>query len=275
VLESPAPFAPLVTIGPRFYVVPLVPCTTTAPTVFVLGLSRHAVRLVDLASARELELTADVPRSLTDAVGAERRAATLQQHSVGAGSIFHGHGEGDDDVLPELATFCRRVAHALAGNIDRADATLLLAGDVQITAVFRRAAAGWTVLEQQIHGNHDRTSASELAMLADPVVTAWQHARHAGLRARYGARSAAGRASDDPNDIAAAARAGRVETLLLDATVALDGPRRRAAREPHTAQPEGPFNREAVSTLRCGGDVRLVAATEMPTEAPQAAIYRF
>ena len=40
-------------------------------------------------------------------------------------------------------------------------------------------------------------------------------------------------------------------------------------------QPEGPFNREAVLTLRCGGDVRLVPAADMPTDAPQAAIYRF
>jgi hypothetical protein len=95
------------------------------------------------------------------------------------------------------------------------------------------------------------------------------------LRARYGARTAAHRASDDPADIAVAARAGRLDTLLLDAVAALDEPHRRAAREPHATQPEGPFNNAAVLTLRCGGEVRLVAPGEMPTGAPQAAIYRF
>ena len=158
---------PLVTIGPRFYIVPLVPCTTPAPAVFVLALSRHSVRLIERATTREIELPQDVPRSLTDVVGTERRAASLQQHSVGSGSVFHGHGEGDDDVLPEIEMFCRRIASSLAASIDRANATLLLAGDVQITAVFRRAAAGWSLLEEQIQGSHDRTSAAELARASD------------------------------------------------------------------------------------------------------------
>ena len=274
-LESPTEFVPLVTIGPRFYVLPLVPFTAAAPPVFVLTLSRHSVRLVERESARELPLAREVPRSLTDVVGAERRAPSLQQHSVGTGSVFHGHGEGEDDVLPEIELFCRRVAQGLASTIDRTAATLLLAGDVQITAVFRRVAAGWALLEQQIHGNHDRTSAAELTTLADPLVTEWQNGSRSELRALYGARSAERRASDDLADIAAAARAGRIDMLLLDEVAALDEPRRRAAREPHTAQPEGPFNTEAVLTLRCGGNVRLVATHEMPTDAPQAAIYRF
>jgi hypothetical protein len=274
-LESPTEFVPLVTIGPRFYVLPLVQFTAAAPAVFVLTLSRHVVRLVDGATARELPLSPEIPRSLTDVVGAERRVASLQQHSVGTGSVFHGHGEGEDDVLPEIETFCRRVAHGLASSIDRNSATLLLAGDVQITAVFRRVAAGWALLEPQIHGNHDRTSAADLVTLAEPYVTEWQNTARSELRALYGARFAERRASDDPAEIAAAAREGRIDTLLLDETAALDEPRRRAAREPHAAQPEGPFNNEAVLTLRCGGEVRLVATHEMPTDAPQAAIYRF
>jgi hypothetical protein len=243
--------------------------------VFVLALSRHVVRIVERATGRELPLPADMPRSLTDAVGAERRAATLRQHSVGTGSVIYGHGEGDDDVLPEIETFCRRVANGLAGIVDRTAATLVLAGDVQITAVFRRVAHGWSLLDEQIHGSHDRTGAAQLLAFAEPLVAVWQNGTHADLRALYGARSADRRASDDPLDIAAAARAGRIDTLLLDEAAALDEPRRRAAREPHSAQPEGPFNSEAVLTLRAGGEVRLVASDEMPTQAPQAAIYRF
>ena len=171
--------------------------------------------------------------------------------------------------------FCRRIASSLARSIDRAGATLLLAGDVQIAAVFRRAAAGWSLLEGRIPGNHDRTGAAELAALATPLLTARESATHAELRALYGARSADRRASDDPANIAAAARTGRIDTLLLDEAVALDEPRRRAARDPHLIQPEGPFNRDAVLTLRCGGDVRLVRRNRHADGRPQAAIYRF
>jgi hypothetical protein len=274
-LDAAAPFPSSVTIAPRYYVVPLVPSTTTMPPVLVLALSRHVVRLIDAVTAKELALPHDVPRSLTEVVGSERREASLHQHSVGTGSIFHGHGEGEDDVLPELEIYCRRIAHALAGELERARPIVVLAGDVQITAIFRRAAHDWPLLDEQIGGSHDRTSAAQLAALAAPLAAAQQSAEHAELRALYGARSAEQRASDDPRDIAAAAHEGRIATLLLEQSAALDAPRVRAARGPHCVQPEGRFNSEAVLTLRCGGDVRIVPAAEMPTLSPQAAIFRF
>jgi hypothetical protein len=275
VLEAAAPFGPLITVAPRFYVVPLLPFVTPAQPTFVLALSRHALRVVEQATGKELPLSADVPRSVSDVVGAERRSPTLQQHSVGTGNVFHGHGEGEDDVAPEIELFCRRIAIGLAGTLDRGTATLILAGDVQIAAMFRRTAGSWTVLSDAIHGNHERTPAAELARLADPIVAARQDTARAELKTLYGARTAAHRTSADLAEIGAAARAGRIDTLLLDEAVALTDPRRRAAREPHAIQSEGPFNNEAVLTLRCGGDVRLVAASEMPTPAPHAAIYRF
>jgi Bacterial archaeo-eukaryotic release factor family 7 len=274
-LEPPSPFGSFVTIAQRYYVVPLVPLTTIFPPVLVLALSRHAVRLVDRVTSQELTLPPDVPRSLTDVVGSELREPSLQHHSVGNGAVFHGHGEGNDDLQPEVEVYCRRIAHALEGELVRASATVVLAGDVQITAIFRRAAVGWPLLDEQINGNHDRTAASQLAALAGPLVAAQQSAEHAELKALYGARSAEQRASDEPLDIAAAARAGRIDTLLLEHAAALDEPRLRAARAPQSVQPEGPFNSEAVLTLRCGGDVRVLPAAHMPTPAPQAAIFRF
>jgi hypothetical protein len=274
-LDSAAPFPSLVTIAPRYYLLPLLPLATAVPPVLVLALSRHVVRLVDAGTTKELALPDDVPRSLTDVVGDERREASLHQHSVGTGAVFHGHGEGEDDVLPELEIYCRRIAHALAGELERTRPIVVLAGDVQITAIFRRTAHNWPLLDEQVSGNHDRTSAAQLAALAAPLAAAQQRAEHAQLRALYGARSAEQRASDDPRDIAAAAHEGRIATLLLEEAAALDQPRVRASREPHCVQPEGPFNGEAVLTLRSGGDVRIVPAAEMPTRAPQAAIFRF
>jgi hypothetical protein len=274
-LESPVPFASSITIAPRYYVVPLVPLTMSMPPALVLALSRHSVRLIDRASARELPLPADTPRSLEDAVGPERRTPGLQQHSVGAGAVFHGHGEGSDDVLRELETYCRRIVNALTNEIARSAATVVLAGDVQITAIFRRAAAGWRVLGEQIYGNHDRTPAAQLAAFATPLAGVQLSAANAELKTLYWARSAEHRASDDPREIASAARAGRIDTLLLEHSAALDEPGLRAAREPSAVSAEGPFNSEAVLTLRSGGDVRIVPAADMPTAAPQAAILRF
>jgi hypothetical protein len=274
-LEAAVPFASSVTIAPRYYLVPLVPLSVPKPAGLILALSRHAVRLVDCSAATDLPLPAGTPRSLAEAVGGERREPTLQQHSVGTGAVFHGHGEGEDDVLKELATYCRQVASALAAHVARLHATVVLAGDGKLVAVFREAASSWPLLGEHIHGSHDRTPAAQLAAFAAPLLAARQHATNAELKALFGARSAERRASDDLVDIAAAARAGRIDTLLLEQGAALAEPGLRTAQEPLAVQPEGPFNSEAVLTLRGGGEVRVVAAAEMPTAAHQAAIFRF
>jgi hypothetical protein len=273
--EAAAPFESSVTIAPRYYLVPLVPLAAAKPAALILALSLHTVRLVDASTAKDLPLPAGTPRSMADAVGAERREPTLQQHSIGTGVVFHGHGEGDDDVLKEIVVYCRRVASSLAAQIARSGATVVLAGDGKIVAAFRGAASGWPLLEEHIHGSHDRTPAAQLAAFAAPLLTARQHATNAELKTLYGARSAERRASDDPVDIAAAARAGRIDTLLLEQGAALAAPGLRTAQEPLAVQPEGPFNSEAVLTLRSGGEVRVVQAAEMPTTAHQAAIFRF
>lgn len=274
-LEAAAPFASSVTIAPRYYLVPLVPLAAAKPAGLILALSRHAVRLVDAGAARDLPLPPGTPRSMAEAVGSERREPTLQQHSVGMGAVFHGHGEGDDDELKEIATYCRQVASSLAAQIARSGATVVLAGDGKIVAIFRAAASGWPLLEEHIHGSHDRTPATQLAAFAAPLLAARQHAMNAELKTLYGARSAERLASDDPLDIAAAARAGRIDTLFLEQGAALAEPGVRMALEPLAVQPEGPFNSEAVLTLRSGGEVRVVPAAEMPTAAHQAAIFRF
>lgn len=212
-----------------------------------------------------------------DVVGSERREASLQQHFAGNGSVFHAQGDGEDDVRPEVEIYCRRIAHALADELELARAIVVLAGDMQITATFRRVSQGWPLplLAEPINGNHDRTAAAQLAAHAAAVAAALQSTEHAKLKTLYGERSDERRASDNPRDIKAAAHEGRIDTLLLERTAALDGPRVRAARQPHSIQPEGPFNGEAVMTLRCGGEVRIVPAAEMPTRAPEAAIFRF
>jgi hypothetical protein len=273
-LETAAAGAPLVTVGPHFYLVPLLPSALDARELRIVALSAHAVRLFVGWPPREVEAPAGLPRQLTDVVGTEIRPATLQRHGYGSNSIYHGHGDEDDDELPELEAFCRSVSAALASHLDLTTDRVLLAGDVQITAVFRRVAADWPLLAEQIHGNHDRTSAAELATLAEPIVDAWRKAADAQLRELYHMRAADGRASDELTDINSAAHAGRVDTLLLDESRAA-ATRVRAARAATAVERAGPFNAAAVWTLRCGGTVRLLATGDMPTRKPQAAIYRF
>jgi hypothetical protein len=270
-------FAPSITVAERFYVVPLLELARAEHRAYVLAISRHGVRLISISreGATEVQLSDAVPRSLTDVVGEERRYAGMQQHSVGGGTIFHGHGEGEDDVVQELEAFCRRVGSALATEVDFAERSLVLAGDVQITATFRRVNGKLPLLERQISGSHDRTSAAELHELAKPILAAAASADDARLRELFHVRHGHGRASDEHAHIARAAEDGRIDTLLLvDCSAHLDGVAVEAV-DTRAAYDEGAFNREVVLTLRHSGTVQLLEPDKMPTRAPLAAIYRF
>src|SRR5690606_38675749 len=102
---------------------------------------------------------------------------TLQPHSVREGTVFHGYGGTGDDRLPELETYCRRLDDALTDDIaerhpELARLPIVLAGDVQVTAMFRRAARRLSLLEESVDGNHDRTLPTELKTLAWPIIAA-------------------------------------------------------------------------------------------------------
>jgi hypothetical protein len=273
-VETAALSAPLVTVGPHFYLVPLLPSALDARELKIVALSAHAVRLFVGWPPREVEAPPHMPSALTDVVGTDVRPPTLNRHGHGSNSVYHGHGDENDDELAELEAFCRGVNTALASRLDPAIDRVLLAGDVQITAVFRRIASSWPLLKEQIHGSHDRTSAAELAQLAAPIVASWRKAADAELRELYHVRAANGRASDELAKIDSAAHAGRIDILLLDESNAAAN-REGAMRSAPAVEPAGPLNAAAVWTLRCGGSVRLLASGDMPTRKPHAAIYRF
>jgi hypothetical protein len=62
---------------------------------------------------------------------------------------------------------------------------------------------------------------------------------------------------------------------LLDETSTLTATRGSVPRAALGVEPAGPLNAAAVWTLRRGGDARLLAAEDMPTATPHAAILRF
>ena len=94
----------------------------------------------------------------------------------------------------------------------------------------------------------------------------------------YRALQGTGRTSNTPDEVFAAARQGRVETLFL----CTDTPewRTRADREPlirlaDRPTPSDQLDLAAVATLRHAGTVYAVPAARMPDANPVAAILRY
>lgn len=261
-----ARFTPRLSIAKRYDVLPLVPLVDDELHGTALVLARNNVRVVEVShdGAHEIELDDDFPRTWTDAVGTDLRQPGLQQHSVGTGAVFHGHGEGEDDVLPELEIFCRSVADALAKLPGVAARPLVVAADVKLAALFRRTATQLTVLPDTITGNYERADAETIAALARPLLR--RSADGESWADLFRARLAEGRATDSRGELWRAALDAKIDTLLIE---------RESALAERDGDGEPDFNAEAVLTLRHGGKVHLLGRDDMPSPAPLAAIFRF
>jgi len=100
---------------------------------------------------------------------------------------------------------------------------------------------------------------------------------HAG---RFHAARAKGLRSDDMNAVAAAAHAGRVATLLVEAESVVPGRIDGESGEVHAADLAHPHVDDLLDdlaelVLRAKGEVVVVPADRMPTGTGVAAIYRF
>lgn len=274
-------FRPNVSVGEHYCVVPLLPLVNRNRHGYVLVLSLNRVRLVDITRdhAEEVELDESVPQALTDVVGKEREDRDQRFQRTGGGGPAHpGRADSEDETLPELEQFCRRVDEALANEVDHADSPIVAAGDVKVTSVFRQVAKHLAILDT-IPGNHDRTPVDELHGFAWPMLADRINEYDAALVELFHERYSEQRASDSAEEITRAAKEGRIDTLLLNREAAidggLDGPREVSPGENGEVAGESLFNVTATATLRHGGAARLLVRAQMPTAAPMAAIYRY
>lgn len=277
-------FAPLLTVGGAYHVLPLLPLVDEARQYWILAVSRECTRLVSAYRDRgqEHDLSgSNVPRRLTDVVGRELEEQSLQHASKQRDrqGVFHAQGRGDaDDELPELEQYCRVLGAAVAAEIAHEPAPVVLAGEVRITSVFRQAADAPATLERTIQGNHDATPVDDLAAAGWEILMDLLEREEAEARERYSREVGNGRAGDDVGMLVEAAAAGRIDTLLIAERLLSDtaGERppdsiRRHGRSP--SETEAVANRIALETLRHGGATRVLGTA--PTDSPLAAVLRY
>ena len=104
--------------------------------------------------------------------------------------------------------------------------------------------------------------------------------RLAGLVEAFGAAAAKGQGADKLGEIAKAARAGRIATLLIEADRLIPGTIDAASGKIFSGDLDHPEVDDVLDdlgerVLRTGGEVVIVPAERMPTRSGAAAIYRF
>jgi hypothetical protein len=290
--QVPFPVAEFVAVSDRFYIKPLLPLLINEARFYVLALSQKAVRLLDCTrDGVEAVPLPDVPPSMTETPGYERREKQLQSEALapkgssgtssgGGTALLHGHGSSSDASTADLERYFRAVDRVVCDILrDRHD-PLLLAGVEHILPLYRSISHYAPIFSEHLLGNADELRDDELHRKAWPIADRhFQQARDKAV-AEYHEGIVKGRAGHELSDVLTAAFQGRIATLFIPLGLRRWGrfDFNRLALEEHAHEEPGDeelLDLAAAQTLRQDGKVYGMKPEEIPRGHLLAAVYRY
>jgi hypothetical protein len=252
-------------VGDRFYVKPLLRAVTFPQAAFVLALAAGAVRLV--------EVTRDGPAFPVAVPGMPSDAGPIGVGSSDARML------GDAGQKVRLRQYARRVDQALRGVLGGHELPLILAAAEPLASIYRSVSGAPQLVEPAIAGNPEGMSDAELADAARGALDQLYAEQLAAVRERFGQRAAEERASTDVAEVARAATAGAVATLLVDIDEKLPGEVDDAGAvtlsDTDDAASYGVVDELARRVLLHGGQVLAVRREDVPGGGALAAMLRY
>jgi hypothetical protein len=286
VIRLQRPVTPLAIVADSFHTKPLRRLLQSVGRHQVLGLSRHAIRLFegDRDVLDEIDPAPGVPRTITEALGAELtepHQTVASYGGVGAGSapMHHGHGGARDEADLDAERFFRAIDRAVLEHHSRPSGLpLILAALGQHHHLFRRVSHNPFLAEAGLTVNPDDLPIDELRERAWRAVEPQHQASLAALADGYAMAKSRGLGSGDLGQVARAAAAGRVATLMIEADRQIAG-RLDATGRVESGDPDHPQVDDLLDDLgdlveRMGGRVLVLPAERMPESTGLCASYR-
>jgi hypothetical protein len=229
-------------------------------------------------------------------------AETFQPHRVQrgmgpsglgySGTVHGGWGSKQDDIDADTEIFFRQVDETVHERVSKhSGLPLVLVALPKLAAVFRGLSKNRLLLDDHVAKDVHLLPEQELCELVAPVFAAARANRIGRERHLFQQASDHGLGSGDLSDIARAAVAGRVATLLIEkdrfepgwidrSTGAMSGNGELPADLSRTGdraagRTEDLFGALAEIVLLHGGGILSLERVAMPTESGVAAIYRY
>jgi hypothetical protein len=303
-LQRPVPHLALV--GDRFHTMPLVRIVSGLDRFEVLALTSRQARAFEGTAWSDARGTA-VERLDPVPIGTGPDGEILRgevvdeeifqphrvQRGMGIEGIVHGGtGAKRDDVDADTEIFLRHVDEMAHDRLSRRSGLpLVVVAQSRLAATFRGLTKNPLVLEEFVPSDPHLMTADAIAAALRPLVVAARARAVAKAVAAFSQARDRGLAQGDLSDVARAAVAGKVATLLIEAdrfeagrfdratgAIAFGsppaGPPARSGDVPAVAS-EDLFGAVAETVLLHGGTILALARNEMPTESGVAAIYRY
>ena len=272
-------------VADSFHVKPLLRIMQSADAYHVLMLNRREIRLFEgnRDALEEIDLVPGA-RTITEALGHELTEPHLTVASYGgAGRVAqrHGHGSKSDEIDVDRERYFRAVDRSILEQYSRPSGLpLILAALSEYHAPFHSVSQNPYLLTEGVQINPGALSSKELCAHAWRAFGPRYFARLHQLVERFGAARGVNRGGANLPDIAAAAIAGRVATILIEADRVVPG----RIEEDSGGVAFGSLDRPDMDdvlddlgelVLRMGGEVVVVPVDRMPVDTGAAAIYRF
>lgn len=277
-------------VADSFHTKPLRQYLQSVDRYYLLGLSLDQVRLFEgnRYSLDEVELTADSPKTITEALGDE----LTEKHSIvftasgGAGgdslSIHHGSGGKKDEVGKDAERYFRMVANFIYENYSKPTGwPLLLAALPEHHSLFQKVNENPFLLPEGITLNPASVSPDKLRNMAWEIMEPEYIRKLDSLVDKFEQARAHGKGSDDIKEVAVAAVEGRVDTLIIEAdrmiairitNLVTGNTQKKDLDDPKVDDLLDDMG-ELVTKL--GGQVMVLPAEKMPSETGLAAIFRY
>ena len=281
------PVAELAVVADSFHTKPLRRFLQSAGRYQVLGLSLHNIQLFegDRDVLDEIDLAPGVPRTITEALGEELTEAHSIVASYGGtgqgATSHHGHGGKKDQMHIDMERFCRAIDRAVLDHYSRPSGLpLILAALPEHHSVFSRVSHNPFLMTEGLTVNPDTLPINELRQRAWHIVEPQYKMRLDALVDGFAEAKSKGHGSDDLAEVAGAAAAGRVATLLIEADRQIPG-----RIDPETGRVEAadlgdPHVDDQLDDLgelvvKMGGQVMVIPTDRMPVQTGLAAAYRY
>ena len=279
------PVAELVVVADSFHTKPLMRITQSADQFQILGLSRNSFKLFEgnRDSLLEVQPQGNAPRTADEMLGkdTDSREGAHRAYGPAGDSAWQGTDVKQSLADRDTEQFFRAVDQAVMQHHSQSGGMgLILAALPEHHHLFRAVSKNPRLLKEALDVHPDAMSLDTLRERAWQLVQPYYLARLAGLLDTYGAAAAKGQGSDVLRDIAKAATAGRVETLLIEADRIIPGQINAANSKVTASELADPEVDDLLDdlgelVLKAGGEVVMVPAERMPTTTGAAAIYRF
>jgi hypothetical protein len=281
------PVAELAVVADSFHTKPLRQFLQSTGRYQVLALSLHQAQLFegDRHTLDAVPMAEAVPQTMTAALGAERTEPHVSVSSHGGiGSGHHamhdGQGGKQDEIDSDAERYFRAVDRAVLEHHSRPSGLpLMLAALPEHHHLFREVSHNPFLMPQGLMVNPQALTPDALRQRAGDVAAPVQMAQQAGWRDAYATAKAKGLGSEDLSQVARAAVAGRVATLLVEAERQMAGRIDASTGRIDPAEIGNPRVDDVLDDLgtlveSLGGVVHVLPADRMPCGTGVAASFR-